>query len=304
MELTNLSNGKTLFYEADFEQSSYIIDTGFQLNPDLAFGVELPYAERYGGELDHLIDETHQVIGTQRFLRFNFPEGRAIFRTGADGEPTVDEAGGRGLSNMTYKLKYWPIKWTTKSGCPCGIGFSSLLKVPMKSPNKGWSSDSIDSSYFLHAGVPIGETGGLWASAGFSYLGENKFFKDWPRETYIQIYEAAMDIPLGGDVGLFLQYRLESPFFDKDKLAFNYPIRETSEQNRVLRRMSSGWNSLTQWRGYEAIGFRFLLGKDFRGTFLFSEDYNKGDADNNNDFGYVHNAPDVNFAIQLSFGFD
>lgn len=302
-EMVDRRNGAVYTYEADFEQSTAVVDMGVALSKEFAFAVEIPYANRNGGFLDDFIDQFHQFIQSDRFLRHLNDEFENSYVMRTDGEDHMSTPHGQGVGNVKFKFKWWPIQWFSKTPgvCNCGLSFSGQVKVPTQRRESGLSSGHADYSALIHFGVPVWDYVGIWATAAFTRLGENDNIPNWPRRTWAQMYELTMDLGMGKNFGFVIQVRTESPLLMTEHLEYQYTTNDPNSQQ--VERIASGWNSLVEWRGSQGLGFRWRWGKGHRANLLLIEDWGLGDKDNRGDNLYVNNAPDVAFVSQWHFVF-
>jgi hypothetical protein len=294
---------KLYTYEADFEQSSAIFELGAPLDENFALTVEIPYANRNGGFLDDFIDQFHQAINGDRFFRHLNDQYSNTFSVKTDGEDRLASEHGQGVGNVKAKLKWWLWKWKswTPGVCECGFAVSEQIKLPTQSRKFGLSSGTNDYSTLFHLGAPMGDYSAIWATAAFTKLGANETFAEWPRRDWAEMYELAIDWGWGEHFGVLLQARAESPIMNRDHLEFEYSY--VDQRGQTAERVASGWNSLTAWRGSQALGLRWRWGEGSQFNFLFVEDWGLGDEDDRGDFLYVNNAPDVAFISQWLFIF-
>ena len=296
-------NNALYTYKADFEQSSAILELGAQITKTFAATVELPYAYRNGGFLDDFIDQFHQVIQSDRFLRHLNDEFDNSYVIRKDGVDQMATEKGQGVGSTKVKLKFWPWQWNspTPGVCNCGFALSAQAKFPMQARQFGLSSGNNDFSGLAHLGIPLGRFSAAWATAAVSKLGANENFAGWPRRDWHQMYELSLDLALGPKWGLVLQGRTESPYLSKEHLEYQYTYSTPQEQ--TVERVASGWNALTAWRGSQTIGFRYRWGIGSQVNLLFFEDWGTGDKDRRGQPLYVNNAPDVAFINQWHFVF-
>lgn len=301
--MSDKRNGDLYTYEADFEQSSAILDMGFQLTPRLAFAVEVPYAYRNGGILDDFIDQFHVAIGASRFRRhFNgYFDNRFMVQT--NNEDNLATLRGEGLGSVKAKLKAWLWQWRspTPGVCDCGLAISGQGKFPVQKRTNALSSGTSDFTGAVHLGFPLGQYSGMWATAAFTKLGPNDTFAGWPRHDWQEMYELSFDFGLDKNFGIILQARAESPLFDNNHLEYQYTT--FNDDSQLAERIASGWNSLVYWRGSESLGLRWRWGQGSQINFLIVEDWGLGNKDRRYDMLYVNNAPDVAFVSQLKFVF-
>lgn len=290
-------------YKADFEQSSAILEMGAPISERLALTFEIPYANRNGGFLDDFIDQFHQLIQSDRFLRHLNEEFDNSYVIQKDGVDQLATEKAEGVGAIKAKLKYWIWKWQspTPGICDCGFALSGQVKMPMQSRKFGLSSGNNDYSALAHLGVPLGEFSAAWATAAVSKLGPNENFAGWPRRDWQQMYELSLDLAVGPTWGLVLQARTESPLFRKEQLEYQYTYSTEAERN--VERVASGWNALTAWRGSQSIGFRYRWGQGSQGNLLFVEDWGTGDKDHRGEKLYTNNAPDIALINQWHFVF-
>jgi hypothetical protein len=292
-DLRDKRTGAIYTYKADYEQSSAILELGAPVSEDLAFTMELPYANRNGGFLDDFIDQFHQLIQSDRFLRHLNDDFANSYVVKKDGMDQLATEKAQGMGSAKAKLKYWPLKWLspTPGVCDCGFAISAQAKFSTQSRKFGLSSGSNDYTGMAHLGVPLGQFSAAWATAALSKLGPNDTFAGWPRREWLQMYELSLDLAVGPAWGLMLQARTESPLFRKEQLDFQYTT--SNDQERTVERVASAWNALTAWRGSQAIGFRYRWGQGSQVNLLFVEDWGTGDKDDRGEWLYVNNAPDI-----------
>lgn len=295
--------GRELKYEADFEQSSFILELGKKASEQFMFGIEVPFASRGGGFLDDFIDQFHVLIGSDRFLRPENADFDRSLKIETDDKSQLNSSNLSAVGNVKLKAKWWPWQWTSEQpgACDCGFAISGQVKIPVANGRSGQSSGGFDYSLLAHLGAPFGEQSGVWFTAGFSYLSTNTALSDWPRRKWAQMYELSFDFGITDHWGFVLQGRLESPIMDKGSLAFEYT--ETDRLAMAKERVASGWNSLVYWRGTQSFGIRW---RSFFGTqvsLLMIEDWNYGNPDYRSDHVYVTNAPDVAFVTQVHASF-
>lgn len=302
-DMTDRRTGAVYTYEADFEQSSAIVEAGWALSDNLALALEVPYANRNGGFLDDFIDQFHVFIRSNRFLRHLNDTYGNNFSIKNDGQEQLTSQHGQGVGGLKAKAKLWLLKWRspTPGVCDCGVAVSYQAKFPTQKPGVGLSSGHTDHSGLLHLGVPLWKYVGVWATAGFTRLGANENIPDWPRREWHQMYELTIDLGLSPNLGIFLQGRTESPILMKEHLDYNYTVND--HEGQTAERIASGWNSLVEWRGSQSIGLRWRWGKGSQVNFMMIEDWGLGDKDERNDALYVNNAPDVAFISQLHLVF-
>lgn len=291
-------NGREYQYMADYEQANAIVEFGRGFGEWLAVSLEVPYAYRSGGIMDHVIDAFHVLIGNRRFHRNHYPKYQDIFSVETDGVDYYSEDNlADGISNLRLKLKFWLLHWqgTQKESCPCGVSVSSQTKFPVQDEKLGGTTGDVDQSYLLHVGIPLFSASGLWLTAGYTKLGDNPAMNDWPRKKEILMYEGNFDFSLTQNWGLVMSARAESPFLDIRHLDFY----DTSSDPKIMRsnRSASGWNSLVYWRGTESIGVRYRAQGGNLWQLLIAEDWGIGPYDAIDDF-YSNGAADINFIMQ------
>lgn len=295
--------GAVYTYTADFEQTSAIFDVGVALSESWALSAELPYANRNGGFLDDFIDQFHQLIRSDRFMRHHSDDFNNVMGVQTDGVDALATERGQGMGSAKLKLKWWPIKWRggQSGACDCGFALSAQAKFPTQPRKFALSSGDNDYSFLAHLGVPIGQRSGMWFTGAVTKLGANETFAGWPRREWLQMYEVAFDLAISERFGFILQLRTESPLMMREHLDFDYT--NSTHSARLAERIASGWNSLTAWRGTQAFGFRWRWGQGHEVNLLMVEDWGTGDRDERADWLYVTNAPDVAFVSQLHIAF-
>ncbi|MBI2750882.1 MAG: hypothetical protein HYX43_16565, partial [Burkholderiales bacterium] len=222
------------------------IELGQALSPRFAIAVEAPYINHNGGFMDDAVDQFHQFIYSDRFLRDQNPKFGNHFVIQTNGVDRLKSEHAQGVGNLKAKLKYWFGQWKSPSpgSCDCGIAVSVQAKFPMQTRDNGLSSGMNDYSGLLHLGVPINSYSGAWATAAFTKLGANPIFAGWPRREWLQMYELTLIMALGPHLAILLQGRSESPLFSKKDLYFNYTTSGADSQAK--ERTASAWNSITR----------------------------------------------------------
>ena len=301
IDLLNKNNNDSLYYTADFEQTTAFLELGFALTEWLALSIELPVSYRGGGFLDQIIDSFHIIIGSDRFSRPDFDRHQSNFETSANNTTYLSENSASGFSNVKYKLKLWWWDWGSNKACPCGFSTAIHLKQPLTSYKLGLSSGRFDYSLAWHLGLPIGEEGALWISSAATYASSNPALRGWPRRKWNQMYEISTDIGFSDNWGLLLLVRMESPILNKEHLS----IIDTGETNQqqLASRIASGWNSLVHWRGSQGLGFRYRFSPTSQINTIITEDWALGQFDERGDRLYTNNAPDVSFVVQYNTSF-
>ena len=251
---TDTRNGNTYTYFADYEQETAYADIGFELAPQIAFAVEVPYVNHNGGFMDDAVDRFHQLIVSDRFSREVNQKFGNHFAVTTNGVNTLATEHMEGVGNIKAKLKLWLLPWqsTTPGACECGLAISGQAKFPTQMRIHGLTSGHNDYTGLIHLGIPLGDYSGVWATNAFTKLGANDTFAGWPRRDWVQMYELSLGIGTGPHLSFIMQARTESPLFNKQYLNFNYTT--TSSEDQLEERVSSGWNSLVEWRSSETIG--------------------------------------------------
>jgi hypothetical protein len=302
-EMTDTRTGEVYTYLADFEQSSAIANFGFGIDR-IAVSAEFPYAYRNGGVLDEFVDQFHQRIGSNRFMRNHHRDFGNHFKIQKDGVDALASEHSEGLGSWKLKLKYWMWKWqgSTPGACECGAAFSFQAKFPIQKREKGLSSGANDYTGMFHLGVPINQYSGAWLSTAITKLGPNDSFDGWPRNTWLRMHELSLNIAFSKKWGILMQGRLESPLFMKEHLDYTYTM--TDDEAKKSERIASGWNGMMYWRGSQSLGPRYTWGnKGDRVSFLILEDWGVGKHDGRGDWLYVNNAPDFAIVSQLHLNF-
>jgi len=298
LDMIDKRNGNSLNYEADFEQTTTLIEVGGAVSNRWSVSTEIPYTSRGGGFLDDFIDQFHQFIGTDRFLRHVNPAFDRTFRAETNGQDSLSRQSPSGVGNLKLKTKYWLWQWkgSANGSCSCGMSLGAQVKFPIGAGYSSLTSGYNDYTLTAHMGAPLFKASAIWATAGFSALGKNRSFSEWPMRRWAQMYELSIDFALTNSWGLLLQARTESPTMNKGDLEINYPYSDPSSQRAY--RVASGWNSLVYWRSSESAGFRWRSTKGHQVNLLVIEDWGLGDQDYKSDQRYVNNAPDVGFVLQ------
>lgn len=301
-DMLNKKTGKTLTYEADFEQTSLVTDLGFAVTDWWSLGISAPFASRGGGIMDDFIDQFHVATGSERFQRNANHEFNKSYIVESAGVTQFGEKKWSAVNYFKYKTKFWLLKWrgSDAGSCDCGFSVGGQVKVPLGESHNGMSSGHHDFSLTTHLGIPLGENSGIWATAAFTKLGRNEVYRDFPMRRFAQMYELTMDLGFE-HWGIILQARTESPIMNKNDLDYKYTTTVPNAQ--LAYRVASGWNSLVYWRGSQSLGARWRSDTGHQINFLIVEDWGLGGQDSRVDKLYVNNAPDVAFVTQFHLNF-
>jgi len=300
MRVQDRKSGRIYEYEMDYQASVAVLDLGFALGESWAFSVELPYMRRHPGNTDEFIEDWHQVFGFYNYLRGEFPRNRVRMRVAVDGQETlVESESADGLSSVKLKLKYRLFKWG--QSVPGGLAVSSQVNLPVNSDRRALSAGSQTVSFLAHIGIPVGRESGIYLTTGWSSLGENRFFKDWAMNRVVAMGDLTLDIGISNGWGVFASFLGYSPWM---KSRYEFLSESESAGRRKQERISSGYNSLFRWRGYQNYGLRYRWGKAANqfSVFIF-EDFGFGDYDSRREVTYNNNAPDVLIGTQFSLRF-
>lgn len=292
------STGKTLTYEADFEQTTYVANVGLQIFEKIAVAFEVPAASRGGDLLDKIVDDFHHAFNFYRFQRDWYDRGRSKFKIQTDGISTLPDTSSSGQGNYKAQLLLWPVR--PKNNCRCGVGLNFDVKFPAGDPDHGLTSGGVDYTVTPSVGFPIGKDSSFKVSASLTYAEKNKVFEDWPRYKWLFGGEMGFDFGIGDTWGMFFLASIQSPFMDQSDLELTRTYVDQDYQNQF--QVSSAWNSLTGWRGRESLGPRFR-GKHFQLALLMTEDWGFGARDPDGSITYVDNQPDVSFGLHFKMNF-
>ena len=294
-KFTNKRTGDTIEYEADYEQSSLILEGGYAFTDDLMVALEIPISYRGGGVLDNGIDEFHQLIESDRFLRQTEAARRTQFNITTNGEQRLRTNYFSGiLSTTKSKIKYRIIPWEKEYG----LSVSGQLKSSFGARN-GFNSGGTDLSFLIHLGAPLWNHSGIWFTSAFTKISPNPIFYDWSTRQWLQMYELALDLALNEHLGFLAFYRMESPLLNAGE--FEYQYTQSTPKSQIEERVASSWNSLMYWRGSQGVGGRYRWDGGDQLNFLMIEDWSYGGYDKRQSFFYVNNAPDVAFVVQLHY---
>jgi hypothetical protein len=294
-------NNKQYSYFADFEQSTLIVESGFSLFERLGVSLVIPYANRYGGNLDGFIHGFHEMLGNRTFNREYYNSDEHHFSIKTDGVDYLTEHIPLSAnSNLNLKLKLWLLKSDKVDDCACGLSLGYQAKFPLDNPTNGGTTGNIDQSFLIYLGSTMGDFGAVWFTAGVTQLGDNPAFKDWPRNKELQMYELSFDFNLSDSWGLTMLARAESPFLQAKHL--EYIDANTDSEIISRNRAASGWNSLVRWRGTDSLGLRYKTKGGSYFNLSVVEDWGIGPYDASDDI-YSNGAPDVNFVLQSRFDF-
>jgi len=301
-DMTDRRTGDVYTFKADYEQTTSVITSGFQLAPSLAFSVEVPYANHNGGFLDDFIDQFHIFGRFDRFLRDSngkFDNSFVIRKNGVD---MLASHHAEGVANLRTKLKWWMLPWKspTPGACDCGVALSVQTKFPTQKRSGGLTSGAVDYTGVVHIGMPLAKSSGAWATAAISKNGYNETFAGWPQRQWQQMYEVSLRLAFNNKVSLLLQGRTESPLFEQKYLRYNYIYSDPDAQ--LAEREASGWTGLTEWRGTQTAGLVYSWGKGSSLSLSIMEDWGLGDRDSGS-WNYVNGSPDVAFITQWHFVF-
>ncbi len=300
LTMTDTKNNNTYEYTADFEQNNFVLEFGGAVTKTFGASLEVPFSERTGGIFDDAIDDFHLLIGGFRFNRQRHAARRDTFSVKTnDVEYYTRGHLGDGVGNLKLKLKWWFLQTRgfDEGSCPCGISVSSQTKFPVQDSHYSNTNGGIDQTLLLHMGAPMFNSSGVWFTAGYTFLSAMESMKAWPRNHSIQMYELNVDFGISEGWGLILSARAESPFLDRDRLA--YYDTEQNPRRWAENRVASGWNSLVYWRGSESLGFRYRSMAGNQWQFSIVEDWGIGSHDSS-DGRYTNDAPDVNFVLQMN----
>lgn len=299
--LVDRQSGQLNTYEVDYQMSIAVLDAGFEIAPDLAFAVELPYARRHPGNSDEFIEDWHAIFAFYNYQRSAFPDNRTRVAVTAGGVSNYDDnAPADGLSSVKLKLKK-RLLGADISTCPCGLAVSLQANLPLHGDRRALSSGTQTWSALLHAGLPIGSESGLYLTTGFSMFRENRFFSGWPMHKTSMMGDASLDIGIMDGFGVFGSMSAYSPWM-RDRLDFVSPA--VDPKTVKADRLSSGFNSLLRWRGYQTYGVRYRWGESGDQFAVYTlEDWGLGDYDDRKDVVYTNNSPDVLIGTQLSLRF-
>jgi hypothetical protein len=291
------STGKTLHYQADYEQTSEVLSAGFALSDGFALALETAAASRGSDLLDKGIDDYHAALGFYRYQRDAYARGKSQFVVQTDGVSKLSSESASGLSYGKVYFKFWPLRY---GGCRCGFGFDLAIKWPMGDAARGLSSGGTDYTFAPALALPLGRASSFKISASVTYAEKNEVFEDWPRNKWLFGTEAGWDVALGGHWGFIFLAGMQSPFMDEKDLRVAHVYAKKEDQNQY--QVSSAWNSLVAWRGRQSLGprLRWSAGEM---SLLATEDWGFGARDPDGSLVYVDNAPDltVGFYTQLYF---
>jgi len=254
--------------------------------------------------MDHAIDQFHIILGFDRFNRPEFPNYQSNFDVQVDGVKRLVDNSASDISNLKYKLKFWPWQWRGNPGqCPCGFSLNAQVKIPIGSPSRGQTTGNFDYSLGWHLGFPIFEKSAIWLSSFVTYTNKNPLLEDWPRRIWHQTDELASDWAITDNWGILFTVRMESPILEKEKLSI--VNAESDPKQKLLDRIASGWNSLVHWRGSESLGIRWQSDDATQKVNVhFVEDWAVGHFDVIGDDFYINNAPDFVIGLQYSQTFE
>ncbi len=297
LEMKDRKTGKTYTYEADYEQTTAVLEIGTAIEKKMAISLELPFAHRSGGFLDDFIEEFHDLLGTRHFNRHLHGQNRSRFKTSTDGAEGYKDKDLTGISNIKPKLKWWAIHCKKSESPACGVALSTQLKVPLQNNRQGGTNEKLESSMLLHFGFPIFSRLDFWATAGYTRLRRDENMPGWPLLKNHTMFEINFDFAINDKWGIMLMARTDSPYLDRERL--EYIDSATNARTRSNNRAASAWNSLIRWQGAESIGVRYRK-KNTQTSVQLVEDWGIGNYDAANDI-YSNGAPDFNFVIQTSW---
>ncbi len=305
MTLTDKRNGNIYNYESRFEQTTLKIEAGHAFSDNFAAAIVVPYANRWGGTMDHLINAYHETIWNQSLFERNlYPQYATVFSVKTNSrEYFASQRPLQGVSNLDLKMKWWVWKGPKKKEdkvktaevCACGFAISSFTKVPLGTAAYGGTTGYLDQSIGLHYGRPILKRSAVWFTADYTLLGKNPAIEEWPRNNHILMYEINFDFNINDKWAFITNARTQSPVLDISQVSyFNTGVDAVSD---AANQDSSAWNALVRWVGSESIGLRYTpkSGQDLR--FSFVEDWGIGPYSHTGSV-YTNNAPDIALVVQ------
>lgn len=300
IQIRNKKTNQELSFAADYEEVMAHLEVGSALSERWAVAIEVPYVSRSGGILDEFIDKFHTYIGSDRFRRQFYDQDTQNINITTNGVSQLNGKPERGSGNTKLKLKHWLIQWKNNF-CPCGLSTSLQSKIPLENHQRGLTSGTADHSATIHLGFPLGQESALWLSSAVTRIGENALFAGWPRREWAQMYEISSALAFNKHWRLIFQARMESPFFNKQHLEII--DASATREERILNRLSSGWNGLVHWRGSQSFGLNYKSSSGSQINMLIIEDWALGNYDEVGDDLYGNNAPDVSFVLQSYLAF-
>lgn len=313
MTMTDNRNGNVYNYESRFEQTTVNLEFGHAFSDQLAGSIVIPYANRWGGFMDHVINAYHETIwGQSLFERNLYPQYQNVYSVKTNGHDFFSSSPGLNeVSNFDLKLKWWvwqgpkdksqPLSPTqkesayVKNGCACGFAVSSFTKIPLGTSGNGGTTGYIDQSIGLHYGRPILKRSSAWVTLSYTWLGPNPAIESWPRNDHILMYEFNFDFNINDKWGFITNFRVQSPILKMEELTYFNTASDTQSNQANLD--SSAWNSLVHSVGSESVGLRYQRSANEDLRFLFVEDWGFGPYSHTGSV-YTNNAPDVALVIQ------
>lgn len=299
MTVSDRATGRLYEYEMDYQASIAVLDMGLQVLENTAVAIELPYQRRHGGNADQFIEDFHKTFNFFSQLRSGTPDNRSRVRIVVDGrEVFFDEGTADGLSSVKLKLKHRVLGTTAK--CPCGLALSVQANLPVNGARRMLSSSSPSYSFLAHAGFPIRAESGIYLTTGYTRMGSDPYFQEWPLSKDSLLADVSVDFALFGRWGFIGSFTGRSPLM---KSKFDFHTWTADPQTFKHERMASGYNSLFRWRGYQTYGARYRWDDGDQLSVFAFEDFGLGDYDGRNEPAYNNNSPDILIGTQLSLGF-
>jgi hypothetical protein len=295
------SNGEFLNYVADYEQVAEMLSVGWAVFEDVSVGFETTYVSRNGGFLDHMIDETHKALHMGRFDRTSFPEYQSHMEASTS-KSTYSHNEAYGFTNYVAKGKWWLYRFRSRDPYD-GIALGVRYKMPASDGANGLSSGDRDISGTFDLGVPLIERSTINLSFAYTRMGDNLFFRDWPRNEWTFMYNLALRVDVGRDWILLGSLSSQTPLLDVSQIDYVPPTGVANIGSAY--RSDPGWKGLTEWRTQETLGAQKILDEWNHLSFYFTEDWDMGDRDIIGDWLSINGAPDIsigaNFIHYFSF---
>lgn len=148
----------------DVENYRYTFDFGYRRGA-WSFAASVPFVASRGGELDHLIEEWHDLFGLPQGGRTRAPDDRIEIRYLRDGEVEFSQSdASSGLADIALTLGYHS---------PGGFAYHVAIELPSGSESDYSGNESLDWALWLSRTHPVDEALTVYGLFGASFPGDD-----------------------------------------------------------------------------------------------------------------------------------